>query len=199
MGTDVGLRLVQPRQMGHDGAGRWSGVPSARIPTNCSTISSIPSTAEKATTSSATSTRTTTRWSTAQRQETDPEKRKALVFKAQEMLARDQPIINLVYPTAVLRLQQEDLGRGSVVDQSRHRHQELLDLHRRSSRSARRRTSSSTPATMSLRSTRSTSRAASTAGSTSSSGTAFFGSAPTACRKPGRRKATSGRTQRRST
>lgn len=55
---------------------------------------------------------------TEQRQETDPEKRKALVFAAQEMLARDQPIINLVHPRLTYAFNKEIWDEASVVDQA---------------------------------------------------------------------------------
>jgi len=55
---------------------------------------------------------------TAQREETDPEKRKALVFSAQEMLARDQPIINLVYPRLAFAFNKKIWDESSVVDQA---------------------------------------------------------------------------------
>jgi peptide/nickel transport system substrate-binding protein len=55
---------------------------------------------------------------TEQRQETDPEKRKALVFAAQEMLARDQPIINLVHPRLTYAFNKDIWDEASVVDQA---------------------------------------------------------------------------------
>src|SRR5689334_23327461 len=55
---------------------------------------------------------------TEQRQETDPEKRKTLVFAAQEMLARDQPIINLVHPRLTYAFNKDIWDETSVVDQA---------------------------------------------------------------------------------
>ncbi len=55
---------------------------------------------------------------TAQRQETDLEKRRSLVFKAQEMIAADQPIINLVHPTVSYAFNKSIWKEGSVVEQA---------------------------------------------------------------------------------
>ena len=55
---------------------------------------------------------------TAQRQETDLEKRRSLVFKAQEMIAADQPIINLVHPTVSYAFNKSVWKEGSVVEQA---------------------------------------------------------------------------------
>jgi peptide/nickel transport system substrate-binding protein len=55
---------------------------------------------------------------TAQRAETDIEKRRALVFKAQEMIAADQPIINLVHPKVSYAFNKSVWKEGSVVEQA---------------------------------------------------------------------------------
>lgn len=55
---------------------------------------------------------------TEQRQETDPEKRKAMVFKAQQILSRDQPIINLVYPRLAFAFNKKVWDENSVVDEA---------------------------------------------------------------------------------
>ena len=55
---------------------------------------------------------------TAQRAETDIEKRRALVFKAQEMIAADQPIINLVHPKVSYAFNKSVWKESSVVEQA---------------------------------------------------------------------------------
>lgn len=55
---------------------------------------------------------------TEQRQETDPQKRKALVFAAQEMLVRDQPIINLVHPRLTYAFNKTVWDESSAVAQA---------------------------------------------------------------------------------
>jgi peptide/nickel transport system substrate-binding protein len=55
---------------------------------------------------------------TAQRKETDIEKRRSLVFKAQEMIASDQPIINLVHPKVSFAFNKSIWKEDSVVEQA---------------------------------------------------------------------------------
>jgi peptide/nickel transport system substrate-binding protein len=55
---------------------------------------------------------------TAQRAETDPDKRKLLVFKAQEIIAQDQPIINLVHQRLIYAFNKSVWEESSVVDMS---------------------------------------------------------------------------------
>jgi peptide/nickel transport system substrate-binding protein len=54
----------------------------------------------------------------AQRGEIDPEKRKAMVFEAQELLARDQPNMMLVHPKQTFAFDKTVWKPESVVDQS---------------------------------------------------------------------------------
>lgn len=54
----------------------------------------------------------------AQRAEIDPEKRKGLVFKAQEILARDQPNMMLVHPKSTFAFDKAVWKPESVVNQS---------------------------------------------------------------------------------
>lgn len=53
-----------------------------------------------------------------QRKETDPEKRKSLVFRAQETISRDQPIINLVHPRLAYAFNKSVWDEGSIVEQA---------------------------------------------------------------------------------
>ena len=55
---------------------------------------------------------------TAQRAETDPDKRKALVFQAQEIVAKDQPIINLVHQRLIYAFNKSVWDESSVTDMS---------------------------------------------------------------------------------
>ena len=54
----------------------------------------------------------------AQRKEIDPAKRQALVFQAQEIIARDQPIMNLVHPKLSFAYNKEVWDEKTVVDQA---------------------------------------------------------------------------------
>ncbi len=54
----------------------------------------------------------------AQRKEIDPAKRQALVFQAQEIIARDQPIMNLVHPKLTFAYNKEVWDEKTVVDQA---------------------------------------------------------------------------------
>lgn len=54
----------------------------------------------------------------AQRSEIDPEKRKALIFKAQEVLAKDQPNMMLVHPKSTFAYNKEVWKPESIVNQS---------------------------------------------------------------------------------
>jgi len=53
----------------------------------------------------------------AQRRETDEEKRRALIFQAQEMIARDQPYFFLVFPKFTLAYDSRVWDPASIVDQ----------------------------------------------------------------------------------
>lgn len=55
---------------------------------------------------------------TAQRKEIDPAKRQALVFKAQEVVAQDQPIMNLVHPRLTYAYNKDVWDEKTVVDQA---------------------------------------------------------------------------------
>ena len=77
----------------------------------------------------------------AQREELDPEKRKALIFQAQEMINRDQPLRpSWSIRSTPLAFNKTVWNEDSDRRPGRHRHPQLLDLHRHRSRSARRRT-----------------------------------------------------------
>ncbi|MGO4832658.1 ABC transporter substrate-binding protein, partial [Rhizobiaceae sp. 2RAB30] len=54
----------------------------------------------------------------AQRKEIDPAKRQALVFKAQEIVAQDQPIMNLVHPRLTYAYNKDVWDEKSIVDQA---------------------------------------------------------------------------------
>lgn len=54
----------------------------------------------------------------AQRQEIDPAKRQSLVFQAQEIIARDQPIMNLVHPKLSYVFNKDIWDEKSVVEQA---------------------------------------------------------------------------------
>ena len=54
----------------------------------------------------------------AQRKEIDPAKRQALVFQAQEIIARDQPIMNLVHSKLIFAYNKEVWDEKTVVDQA---------------------------------------------------------------------------------
>lgn len=54
----------------------------------------------------------------AQREEIDPDKRQALVYKAQEIIANDQPIMNLVHPRLPYVFNKDVWDEKSVVEQA---------------------------------------------------------------------------------
>ncbi len=54
----------------------------------------------------------------AQRAETDPDKRQKLIYQAQEMVSKDQPIMNLVYPRIPYAFNKAVWDESSIVEQA---------------------------------------------------------------------------------